>query len=192
VPRRTYNAQAKRDDGSTYTLKAEVGDLTPASKTLPAEFSGMTTQCGVDPQRDLFVPIRLRATSTNAGNFDQTIPTGYTMRGFSGDLTADIASDETCAAAPSYALASKSVQFEEVTPGESRTLDTLVVLHNYYSPSSPEGRRSELSEIYVAVDQTLAEFTCFDGPNIKGGRFFKLDGGTFEGSPDETEDSSSC
>ena len=95
-PERTFTGQVEIDDGGTWDLTIDVGELAPADgPELPAEFEEARNACTVSGQRDALLPIRLTAESTTSG-FDTDIRTGLRIEGFDvlddGDLYVEIAS----------------------------------------------------------------------------------------------------
>ncbi len=114
--------------------------------------------------------------------FSQDIETGLRFSGFDalekGSLYLEVASQFSsgpdCDDPSSLSFTDSDVVFRGVKPREKRTHDMLVVIHNYYSPSDPEGQG--LSGLKAATTPKVnARLTCFGGPGAGTGSFM-LDG----------------
>lgn len=185
-PKRTYYGESDNEDGSTFSTTIRFGSMTKASESenLPTQFQGLTSVCEVDPERDVFFPVSVEVENTNAGSFSQSIPSGLNAGGFDfdayGDLHVELAmgfGDGPACKSPggggNYTMG--SVVFKDVEPGETRTIDSLAVVRNYFSPEYPDGSEPALSKLTLGPLQSLSSLTCFDGPGARNGSF-TLDG----------------
>jgi hypothetical protein len=176
APSRTYIAKATADDESTYDVQFGLGDLVKASEDLPDDFLPLKDGCELDPQRDALLPVRLKETSTNSSGFKQSIRGGIIIR-FPADADADGVyvvissrySEVQCNAPQNGTNITETVVFDDVAPDEERTHDMLLVIKNFYSPASPDGKTDVLDELFLQLltTDTIKDFT---GPGIDGER----------------------
>lgn len=194
VPEESFRGEVRARDGSTFDLEVEAGALTKDRDEIPAEFSDLATTCELDPQRDAVVPIRLNVTSTNDEGFDQDISTGIVVSGFhtldAGDISWEVAESFSdgpeCSESQGIGRLEARVSFKGVGAGEDRSHELLLVIHDYFSPGSPEGREGDLADVRIGFPITGGVLTCFDAP---GGAtdLFRLDGSKPEPSSSAPE-----
>lgn len=154
----TYQINAEAADGSTAHYQLSFGDLAKVDGyTPPSDFQNAPTACFADPQRDAIVPVRLTAMSTTSG-FSIDMPFGF-ERVYGFTVVSDppayrisVSSDAVFSDGPNCRDNAQyksvfGVQYNAASTNQTYTTDFYLVLHDFYSPSTPNGDYQALAGV---------------------------------------------
>lgn len=167
---RTYTGDIDNPDGSTGGVVMEVGKrYDPGDSAFPSEFASAASTCTVDSERDVLIPVRITVTSSTE-RFASEFKSGVVVLGIpglpdAGDPTIEIGSDFTDGAeceGEQYRRVTSGVDFGEMAEDESKTHDFVVVVHDFYSPNSPDGNESAISELDLAPVSNSQPVSCVE------------------------------
>lgn len=188
TPNFWIESESEQPDGSSARQRMELGGLSAAGDfQTPRGFAGLANTCDVDYQRDAFLPGKLTVENTTK-RFPIEITSGIMIgvapylpgEGPKEELVADVAQDfstgQSCEANAAFA----SVEFE-LSSGETGRHSFLIVVHEYYSPAYPQGRKSALNERRVGIANPIPlatdwEQTCVSASVPLDGEFARPDG----------------
>jgi hypothetical protein len=185
-----YTWQVELEDGSTYEVTAALGEL--QSYDDPALIGGLGAfgqVCDVDYDRDAFIPLMLRATSTTPGFTTEAsihlYAAAYTEDGAdaaAAEQAATRISFQSEAYYPDGAVCHEAepeglgrhvlgVRFGEMVTGVEKSMPAWLVVKDYFSPAHPDGDREalalwQLRQLYTANDQ-VAALTPLSGDGIQ-------------------------
>ena len=180
MPKYTYNAHARTQDGTSAELRVELGAVSrPAEAGRPTGFPDPGV-CSVDPQRDAVIPGRIGAANTTSG-FTASVPVGFNIKtsgGIGVESSSDYSTGPACEAPQDQFDDIVDIAFSDVPPNETRTHAFFLVLHGYYSPSQPDGDTAWLARVVADFDVRSTgapgwQVTCVEDPGeaVFGGSF---------------------
>lgn len=198
-------SDAELPDGSSARERMELGDLVAASDfEASGGFAGLSEACEVDAQRDALLPGKLVVENTTkrfpieitSGIVVGTRPTAAGENPYPEKPVTDIAQNfETDPSCEPYAGAAP-VEFE-LSSGETGRQNFLIVVHDYYSPAHPGGRKSDLGDLRTGINFPIPlatdwERTCVSASAPLDGELTRLDGGPITEHQFEPSDLPSC
>lgn len=157
VASRSMEGKVTYNDGSTYKLGLEIGELSrPRDAKALRGFQPAGTACGMSEERDAVLPARVHAVSTTSGfSIYMHSRVGiYSDRSNDDPYMLVVDGDKDSDRGPVCEHANKSlfrvvseVTFGPVTQGDERTDSFWLMIRDYYSPKYPDGNRERLREI---------------------------------------------
>jgi hypothetical protein len=198
VADRSYRWDTRSDSGGTATVTLELGEVTRAGEGVPEQHAELTGICDVDAERDAFVPVRITVRNTTDGfslSPSVTLRLNNVESRFDATVRVDAANDFSdgpqCDALTDGSIDDGTgVGFGDLAPEGEDSHDSLLVLHDYYTPAYPDGDDVGLGEWYGSVhvrEETSSMGTdCFDAPSDRyafTGGFLRLGGALSPGFP---------
>lgn len=180
---------AEHEDGSSARLRMELDELVAATAfEAPEGFEGLANACDVDYRRDAFVPGKFAVENTTK-RFAIEISTGIfvgigsTAAGedpYPNLPDVDVAqgfSDGPSCEVGLYpgAGAAAGIDFT-IDPHGTGDQNFLIVIHDYYSPAKPGGRKEDAANLRVGIFFPPPLFNDWDRTCVSASA--PLDGGT--------------
>ena len=173
-PSVTYMISGSAADGSTESVQLEFWNPAQAVDTYKPWIGwSAPTACQVDQQRDALIPGRVMLTNTTSG-FSADVALQLNQVGSPPGADSLQAEEQYTSGAQCGASGGATFFVSsngQLSPGQSETLNFLVIVPGYYSPTNPQGDPALLNQ--YALDTELAS-TAIDyndvtvvGPGVK-------------------------
>lgn len=195
-PEATFVQEEESQEGATTRLTLEVGPV-PTS----AGSDVTLVACEFDSQRDVVVPARVTVKNMTQGfSVSPSVALRFQLPdSASSELMPLVDSKPTgCSAGDGFGgtgHAPNLGSFSELASDEERSADFALVLKDYFTPATPDGRRADLDLFRFSLVDFGSEggkTRCLSGPGVGSGSFFSITGSDSRLEDDQNEALPEC